>query len=583
MVPDYQQSQQQYQQHQLAFHLPWEHDDEERTIHADTAAQLELAESRCSAPCVYESLVEPQTKAAHDLFPRMAESFSNQPAMIAEQRQTLRGIAQSQQPLLTPAQHKALDTLRRHYKSIGEDTGFRSKFGFIDFDRLAFLNEIPVVVTMLVMYNVGSPLFSLLSPLVGALLAYMLVLIRGGRVSLSVFLEVLGQRLRWLLNIKQLFSPDAAFFTRIKVVLTAGLYGFSIYQNIRSCRSFIRNYATVAETYSALAIASDTATTNIRRLTLSCTDADAGLAEYWLHAGALTAPARQVIDHMRPYMPLGVTKPTSVPLALRLFYKFKHSVPLRTAIDWLLGVGGLCDIYDGLARGWRSGRLGAYLCTTDFDTAFSRNLYHPVLGHGSVRNTLALQKSMVLTGRNGSGKTTLAKSLAIACIVGSQFGVAPASKIQMPPLSTIRCELNIPDTNERDSLFEAEARRCLELIDTIAQEPDDFHLCIFDELFSGTNADEALDAATGVLTNLSRSYKVRFLVTTHMHALGKRLGSNVAQSLAMTTKDGRPTHRAETGVTTTSGARDTLVRIGFTDQQLGNTEPSPEEEGEIRS
>ncbi len=570
----------------LTFHLPWEHDGNDRTIHSDTAAQLELADSRCSAPCVYESLIEPSTAATHDLFPRMAGSFSNQPAMIAEQRQTLRGIAESGQPLLTPMQHKALDTLHRNYKAINDDTGFRSKFGFIDFDRIAFLNEIPVVVTMLVMYNVGSPLFSLLSPLVGALLAYILVLIRGGRVSLSVFLDVLGQRLRWLLNIKHLFSPDAAFYTRVKVVLTAGLYGFSIYQNIRSCRAFIRNYSTVAQTYAALATTSDAIATNIRRLALSCTDAEAPLAEYWLHAGSMTAPARQVIDHMRPYLPLGVTKPTTVPLALRLFYKFKHSTPLRTAIDWLLGIGGLCDIYDGLARGWRSGRLGAYLCTAKFESAFARDLYHPVLGRHSIRNTLSLRQSMVLTGRNGSGKTTLAKSLAIASIVGSQFGVAPASKIQMPPLSTIRCELNIPDTNERDSLFEAEARRCLELIDTIDQEPDDFHLCIFDELFSGTNANEALDAATGVLTNLSQSYKVRFLVTTHMHQLGERLGDDVAQSLAMTTHDGRPTHRAKAGVTTTSGARDTLVRIGFTDQQLGITKPDgppSQEEDEIRS
>jgi len=269
---------------------------------------------------------------------------------------------------------------------------------------------------------------------------------------------------------------------------------------------------------------------------------------------------------------------------LRLFYKFKHCASLRASINWVLGVGGICDIYDGLARGWRSGRLGAYLCASEFDSAFARNLYHPVLGPESVRNSLTLRQSMVLTGRNGSGKTTLAKSLAISCIIGSQFGLAPAKKIQMPPLSTIRCELNIPDTNERDSLFEAEARRCLELIDSIEEEPDAFHLCIFDELFSGTNADEALQAATGVLTNLSESYKVRFMVTTHMHALGERLGTDISQSLTMSTQDGRPTHRAETGVTATSGARDTLVRIGFTDQQLGasdNTQPGPD--AQIRS
>ena len=175
----------------------------------------------------------------------------------------------------------------------------------------------------------------------------------------------------------------------------------------------------------------------------------------------------------------------------------------------------------------------------------------------------------MLTGRNGSGKTTLAKSLAIAAVLGSQFGLAPCQKAQLPPLATIRCEMNVPDTNERDSLFEAEGRRCLELLETIQSAPEGHHMCIFDELFSGTNANEALGAAAGVLQNMASQYKVRFLVTTHMHELGPRLGDQVAQSLAMEYDTGHATHRVQTGVTTTSGARDTLVRLGFTDAQLG--------------
>lgn len=137
----------------------------------------------------------------------------------------------------------------------------------------------------------------------------------------------------------------------------------------------------------------------------------------------------------------------------------------------------------------------------------------------------------------------------------------------MPPLETIRCELNVPDTNERDSLFEAEGRRCLELINEIGAKPNAYHLCIFDELFSGTNADEALDAATGVLSHLDENFQVRFMVTTHMHALGPSLGTAVG-SMAMEVQSDKPTHRIVKGVTDSSGARKTLERIGFTPQQL---------------
>jgi hypothetical protein len=61
--------------------------------------------------------------------------------------------------------------------------------------------------------------------------------------------------------------------------------------------------------------------------------------------------------------------------------------------------------------------------------------------------------------------------------------------------------LNIPDTSGRDSLFQAEARRCKEIIDII-DEPlltDARHFCIFDELFSGTIAAEATSASYGFL------------------------------------------------------------------------------------
>jgi DNA mismatch repair protein MutS2 len=108
----------------------------------------------------------------------------------------------------------------------------------------------------------------------------------------------------------------------------------------------------------------------------------------------------------------------------------------------------------------------------------------------------------------------------------------------------------------------------LELINEVAEKPDSHHLCVFDELFSGTNANEALEAATGVLTHLNENYKVRFLVTTHMHALGANLGSAVS-SMAMEINNDKATHKIVSGVTDSSGARKTLERIGFSQKQLG--------------
>ena len=556
-----------------SFYLPWEQDKACPTINSSTAEELELFKSRCSAPSVFDSLLKPKTKASTLCLSKMATSFSNLPEVIKSQRQIVKSVVKA--PLLNKTQHKALDSLFTSFEAIKSSKNFRSNYGFIDFEKVSFLNEIPIVMTLLVMYNVGSPLFSLFSPIVGALLAYIVLLIRGARVTITTFVQVLSTRFQWLFNIKKLFSTELSFFTRVKIVLSAGLYCFSIYQNIKSCRRFITNYKAVSDIFNATKVVTECITTNLQRLASTqnlCTQ----LSEYINHAGTMTAPARQIIEHIQSSLPLKFSNPTSVPLALRLFYKFKHCPNLQTSINWLLGLGGLFDVYDGLARGLGSGMLGPYLPTSSFENAFVRGVYHPTIDSPDcVRNDLSLKKSIVLTGQNGSGKTTLAKALAVAAIIGSQFGVAPCKKAQLPVLDTIRCELNIPDTNERDSLFEAEGRRCLELINDIGERPPQAnHLCIFDELFSGTNADEALKAATGVLKHLAENYSTRFLVTTHMHKLGASLGNDYASSMTMEIDEDKPTHRVLRGVTETSGAHKTLMRIGFTDSQLNGEKVS---------
>jgi hypothetical protein len=549
------------------FYLPWAHGNNNVALHPNTALQLELAESRCSAPCVYETVILPTARTTNSIFPTLAQSFSADPEIINGQRTIVKNVVR-EGPLLPLPVLSELDILHDSLSNIRDDDGFRAKYGYIDFDRVSFLNEIPVAMVLLVMYNVGSPFFSLLSPLVGVLLAYILIIVRGAQVSFSTFISVITTRLSWLVNIKKLFSSEHSMYTRVKVVLTAALYCFSIYQNIRSCRSFIRNYSNVHNTLSALITVTDAVSNALIRVKKLISPSIQS-QEYWDLCQHMVGPAQQLSDHIRDSLPLKITNPTTIPLALRLFYQFRHSQPLIISTNWLLGIGALFDVYGGLARGWGAGELGACVPCESFEKAFVRGLRHPSIGPDCVLNNVNLRRSSVLTGRNGSGKTTLAKSLAIAAVLGSQFGLAPCQKAQLPPLHTIRCEMNVPDTNERDSLFEAEGRRCLELIETIKSVPKGHHLCIFDELFSGTNAEEALDAATGVLHSMASQYKVRFLVTTHMHGLGPRLGERVAQSLTMEYDSGKATHRMQSGITSTSGARDTLVRLGFTDEQLG--------------
>ena len=131
---------------------------------------------------------------------------------------------------------------------------------------------------------------------------------------------------------------------------------------------------------------------------------------------------------------------------------------------------------------------------------------------------------MIITGPNASGKTTILKSTSINIILSQQFGVGFYDSSIINPYTHIHSYLNIPDTSGRDSLFQAESRRCKDIIDIIDQSTEsDRHLCIFDELYSGTNPDEATKSAYALLLYLSENNNVDFALTTHYHKLCKKI------------------------------------------------------------
>jgi DNA mismatch repair ATPase MutS len=149
---------------------------------------------------------------------------------------------------------------------------------------------------------------------------------------------------------------------------------------------------------------------------------------------------------------------------------------------------------------------------------------YPVLADSKpVENNISLENNLIISGPNASGKTTQLKTTAINIIFTQQFGVGFYKTCNLVPYTHIHSYLNIPDTSGRDSLFQAEARRCKEILDIIDEDTPSKHFCIFDELFSGTNAEEATAASYGFLKYLQKHENVDFILTTHFMKLCKKV------------------------------------------------------------
>jgi DNA mismatch repair ATPase MutS len=147
-----------------------------------------------------------------------------------------------------------------------------------------------------------------------------------------------------------------------------------------------------------------------------------------------------------------------------------------------------------------------------------------------VKNNVKFKKNLIITGPNASGKTTILKSVLINTIITQQMGCGFYESATMCPFKYIHCYLNIPDTSGRDSLFQAEARRCMEVLDCIRDKENigKTHFCAFDELYSGTNPDDAVMSSLAFMQFLLKKKNVSCILTTHFVEVCKKLDSNIA-------------------------------------------------------
>jgi hypothetical protein len=528
---------------------------------------LELVKSSSENPSMYEILLKPKTAASKSMINQWCRSYTSDTTFLKETQHVIENIPKDST--------NDLDKMTTIWKDLYETTEFYDRYGFIDFKPIHSLNHMSGFLGCWTIVNLLSPLMSLFLPLIFLVAPFVLLKIQGVPIDFSAYMTVLKTVAKNHAIGKLLTSFDEFSVNNlIYIIFTLALYGLQMYQNTKACMRFYKNIFAVNMNLLELKDFVGISIKNMEAFLSKC----GSLSKYTEFNQDLATQLETLYklqDELKDIQPFtfGISKCFEVGYLLKCYYGM-HVIPeYKAAFQYAMGFEAFREGLTGINES-----IGSSINYGDFSekTCFKNQIYPTHIGSG-VANNVDLEKNLIITGPNGSGKTSQLKSTAINIIFTQQFGTGFYESCKLAPYNHIHSYLNIPDTSGRDSLFQAEARRCKEILDTIESSSSssslDRHFAVFDELFSGTNAEEATSASYAFLKYLQKKSNVDFILTTHFEKLCKRVKKakhmrivNHKMEAFVNDNDIKFTYKLKEGYSKIKGAKLILIQMGFPDE-----------------
>jgi len=464
---------------------------------------------------IYDIVFQPSNPFAKDIFQEWNKQYTTNTDFLEETQEIIRETSMEEYPL----KHELIMEMWKDTKE--SKSYFLEKYGYVEWDMLKSMNRSSSFLQVLSISNMMSPAISLLLPFIFVLIPFIILKIRSVPITFSDYITVLRE-----ITKNHFIGKFLTCFTDISVqnlaylIAMGGLYFYQMYHNILSCIHFYNNIHKVNHYICTLKEYIGTSIQNMRCYTsLHCnkTQHSQFCTITQFHTNVLSEYA-QLLQPVEPVEQF-IYKLGSVGYLMKCYYELHAHPQYEESLRYSFGFEGYLDNLRGLKRHLQSNRMQPVQYSSDKATRF-KNQYYPYHMNEDkcVKNSCEMDKQMIITGPNASGKTTLLKTHTVNVLLCQQLGIGFFEDGIIRPYTHIHSYLNIPDTSERDSLFQAESRRCKQIIDSIQEYPMEQgfrHYCIFDELYSGTNPKEASKSAYAFLKYMSKYSHVDFILTTH--------------------------------------------------------------------
>jgi DNA mismatch repair ATPase MutS len=154
----------------------------------------------------------------------------------------------------------------------------------------------------------------------------------------------------------------------------------------------------------------------------------------------------------------------------------------------------------------------------------AKQLYHMIL-QSPVSYDINLDPNahfLFLTGANMAGKTTFIKAVGVAVFLAHIGMGVPAQQMRLSFFHGIFSNIQVQDNIFKgESYFYSEVQR---IKNTIIKISNGKHwLVLIDEMFKGTNVEDAKNCSLAVIQGLLRSSNCLFILSTHLYELAEAL------------------------------------------------------------
>jgi len=518
------------------FTLPIKYNEKVRKLNENIITDLELVKSidKEETP-IFNYVFKPTNTLGSKVLEEVPKYYTTDTEYLKETQTLVKNFKNTDYKAISETKNfrdfDIEDTVKA-WEEIKGETGFQSKYLYFDWAFGQFINNNPKFLQLMSIYNIASPILSLCLPIFILIVPFFIIKVKGIELNIKEYIEVL-KTLASKHAIVKVFTNFNEVDTGQKMYLlvSAAFYLFSIYQNILVCVRFYSNMKKIHDYLNKFNIYLGYTIENMNyHLSLS-----KELTKYSKFNDDLRSKItilskfKGEIECITPFK-LSISKITDIGHIMWSFYQLYDNPDYHDAMLYSFGFNGYMNLLQGVKENIDNNKLNSATLIKGQTKPVLKQMYYPKFIDDSniVKNNCDLSKNMVITGPNASGKTTVLKTALINIVLSQHIGFGCYDKCKLDPFDNIHCYLNIPDTSGRDSLFQAEARRCKEIIDCIEEREKDEerHFAIFDELYSGTNPDEAVISAQAFLNFIVKNDNVTCMLTTHYVKLCKKLAKN---------------------------------------------------------